>query len=119
MSTAHEQEATEAAIVRILGEIGLAQSGTPGETKGFFSEAWARAERLENRPLMARCALGLSRAERGIGERGPALEHLGVAVQMLREMGMTRWLHEAQADLASLTSTVRVSAPKFSPRPET
>ena len=53
---------------------------------------------------MARCALGLSRAERGIGERGPALEHLGVAVQMLTEMGMTRWLHEAQADLASLTS---------------
>jgi tetratricopeptide (TPR) repeat protein len=102
---AHEQEATEAAVVRILGEIGLAQSSAPGETKAFFSEAWARAQGLENRPLMARCALGLSRAERGVGERGPALEHLGVAVQMLTEMGMTQWLHEAQADMASLAST--------------
>ena len=54
---------------------------------------------------MARCALGLSRAERAVGEPGPALEHLGVAVQMLAEMGMTRWLHEAQAHRASLTST--------------
>jgi hypothetical protein len=53
---------------------------------------------------MARCAVGLSRAERRVGERGLALEHLGVAVQMLTEMGMTRWLHEAQADLASLAS---------------
>ena len=105
LSTAHEQEATEAAVVRILGEIGLARSSAPDETKAFFSEAWARAERLENRPLMARCALGLSRAERGLGEPGPALEHLGVAVQMLAEMGMTRWLHEAQAHRASLTST--------------
>ena len=102
---AHEQEATEAAVVRILGEIGLAQSSAPGETKAFFSEAWVRAQGLENRPLMARCALGLSRAERGVGERGLALEHLGVAVQMLTEMGMTQWLHEAQADLASLAST--------------
>ena len=105
LSTAHEQEGTEAAVVRILGEIGLAQSSAPGETKALFSEAWARAQAIENRPLMARCALGLGRAERGVGERGPALEHLGVAVRMLTEMGMTRWLHEAQADLASLTST--------------
>ena len=58
--------------MRILGEIGLAQSRAPGETKAFFAEAWARAQELENRPLMARCALGLSRAERGAGERGPA-----------------------------------------------
>ena len=105
MSTAHQQEGTEAAVVRILGEIGLAQSSAPGETRAFFSDAWARAQAIENRPLMARCALGLSRAERGIGEREPALEHLGVAVQMLTEMGMTRWVQEAQADLASLTST--------------
>jgi hypothetical protein len=105
LSTAHEQEGTEAAVVRILAEIGLAQSSAPGETKALFSEAWVRAQEIENRPLMARCALGLSRAERAVGERGPALEHLGVAVRMLTEMGMTRWLHEAQADLASLTST--------------
>jgi tetratricopeptide (TPR) repeat protein len=104
LSTAHEQEGTEAAVVRILGEIGLAQASVPGETKALFLEAWARAQELENRPLMARCALGLGRAERWGGEHGPALEHLGLAVQMLTEMGMTRWLHEAQADLASLTS---------------
>ena len=105
LSIAHEQEATQASVARILGELGLAQLRAPAETKAFFSEAWARAQELENRPLMARCALGLSRARRAVGERGPALEHLGVAVQMLKEMGMTRWLHEAQADLARLEST--------------
>jgi hypothetical protein len=105
LSAAHEQEGTEASVVRILGEIGLAQSGAAGETKAFFSEAWARAQGIENRPLMARCALGLSRAEQGVGERGPALDHLGVAMQMLTEMGMTRWLHEAEADVARLAST--------------
>jgi hypothetical protein len=71
----------------------------------LFSEAWARAQELENRPLMARCALGLSRAQRGVGERGSALD-LGVAMQMLKEMVMTRWLHEAQADLARLALSI-------------
>src|SRR5262245_15675538 len=95
LCAAHEQAATEAGVVRILGEVGLACSSSPAETKALFTEAWHRAERLENRPLMARCALGLARADRAAGEH--ASGWIDVAMSMLREMGMTRWV---QADLA-------------------
>jgi len=95
----HEQAATEAGVVRILGEIGLARGSARAETKALFTEAWRRAEQLENRPLMARCALGLARVDRAAGK--PESGWSDVAASMLREMGMTRW---SPADLVAAES---------------
>ena len=50
-------------------------------------------------PLQARCHLGLGSLLRSLGRHAEARTHLTTAVAMLREMGMTHWLPEAEAAL--------------------
>ena len=54
------------------------------------------------RPLVAHCRLGLGRLYRRTGNRDPALEHLTTATTMYREMGMTYWLEQAEAEMKEL-----------------
>ena len=95
----HTSKGTEAAVVRILGEIGRAESSAPGETKALFSEAWQgpRSENHRDGPLCAGPQSSLK--ERGVGQRGPPRASR-LAVQMLTEMGMHGGFDEAQADRA-------------------
>jgi hypothetical protein len=51
------------------------------------------------RPLVAHCHLGLGKLYRRTGNRGESQEHLNVAMAMYREMGMTYWLEQAEAEL--------------------
>jgi hypothetical protein len=51
------------------------------------------------RPLVAHCRLGLGKLYRRVGHREQAQEHLATATTMYREMGMTYWLEQAEAEL--------------------
>jgi len=50
------------------------------------------------RPLIAHCHLGLGKLYRRSGKREQAQEDLATAATMFREMGMTYWLEQAEAD---------------------
>jgi hypothetical protein len=49
--------------------------------------------------LVAHCHLGLGKLYRRTGKREQAQEHLTTATTMYREMGMTYWLEQAEAEL--------------------
>jgi len=54
------------------------------------------------RPLMAHCHLGLGILYSRIGRREPARAELSTALTLLRSMGMTFWLPQAEAALATV-----------------
>ena len=56
------------------------------------------------RPLQARCHLGLGKLCRRVGRLDEARAELSTAATMLREMGMTFWLPEAEAELSAATT---------------
>ena len=62
----------------------------------------ALAEALGLRPLLAHCHLGLGKLYRRTGQREQAHEHLTTAKPMYREMGMTFWLEQAEAESRAL-----------------
>jgi tetratricopeptide (TPR) repeat protein len=65
-----------------------------GET--YYREAFAIAERLGMRPLVAHCHLGLGKLYQHTGKREHAGEHLTTATTMYREMDMRFWLEQAE-----------------------
>ena len=65
-----------------------------------FREALVIALDLGMRPLQARCRLGLGTLLGRTGRRDEARAELSTAVTMLREMEMTYWLPDAEAELA-------------------
>src|SRR6266511_3238946 len=71
---------------------------------GRLDNAMSLAEELGMRPLQAHCHLGLGRVYRKIGRLEEAQPELATAVAMLRSMGMTFWLPQAEAELAEIKS---------------
>jgi tetratricopeptide (TPR) repeat protein len=65
-----------------------------------YQEALSIADRLEMRPLQARCHLGLGKLYRQISRQDETRVELTSAAAMLRELGMAYWLAEAEAELA-------------------
>jgi hypothetical protein len=55
------------------------------------------------RPLIAHCHLGLSKLYQRTGKREQAREHLTIATTMYREMDMSFWLAQAEAETRELT----------------
>jgi uncharacterized protein HemY len=51
------------------------------------------------RPLIAHCHLGLGTLCRRTGEREQARQHLATATAMYREMEMTYWLEQVEAEM--------------------
>jgi hypothetical protein len=68
-----------------------------------YREALVLAEQLGMRPLVARCHLGLGTLYRRADSPAQAKEHLTAASAMLRDMGMHRWLAEADAELQRMS----------------
>jgi hypothetical protein len=50
------------------------------------------------RPLAAHCHFGLGRLHRCMNRRAAADEHLAAAAAMYRDMAMSFWLRQAEAD---------------------
>ena len=53
-------------------------------------------------PLVAHCHLGLGKLCLRTGAREQAREHIATATTMYRDMGMTYWLEQAEAELHQL-----------------
>jgi len=66
-----------------------------GET--CYRKAMAAAETQGQRPVLAHCHFGLGRLYSQLGERREAGKHFTIATTMYRDMGMTYWLREAEA----------------------
>jgi len=65
--------------------------------EAHYQNALALAGSRGMRPLIAHCHLGLGRLYRGTGKGPVAQEHITIAKEFYREMGMQFWLEEAEA----------------------
>ena len=54
-------------------------------------------------PAAAHCHLGIGKLYGRMGKREQAQEHLTTATTMYREMGMTYWLEQAEAEFQALS----------------
>jgi tetratricopeptide (TPR) repeat protein len=74
----------------------------PDESAACYQAAMRIGDRLGMRPLIAHCRLGLGKLYRRAGQREQASEHLTTATTMYREMGMTYWVGQAEAEMREL-----------------
>jgi tetratricopeptide (TPR) repeat protein len=94
------ERGTEAGVMRLLAEIAsLAAPPALEPALSSYERAFALAEELGMRPLVADCHLGLAKLYRRTGDAAKGLEHLTTAATMYREMGMSFWLEKADAEL--------------------
>ena len=104
LDLAHRQKerGNEAWVLRLLGEI-AAQADPPDleSAEAHYRQALARADELGMRPLAAHCHLGLGTLYRRTGDSANGPGASTTATTMYREMGMTFWLEQAEAELAS------------------
>jgi tetratricopeptide (TPR) repeat protein len=99
-AAARRERAHQVVALRVLGEIAASEEPPAfEEAEQRYREALVLAEELEMRPLQARCHLGLGKVLQAVGRLDEARGELATAAAMLREMGMTRWLTEAEAAL--------------------
>src|SRR6185503_9017473 len=89
---------SEAHALCLAGDVASADGAD--DARGYYREALALAGELGMRPLVAHCHLGLGKLYQRADQRAPARDHLTTATTMYREMDMTYWLEQAEAELA-------------------
>jgi tetratricopeptide (TPR) repeat protein len=96
----HRERGYEAHAVRLLAAVEMEREAPALERADEgYCKALALAEQLGMRPLAAHCHVGLGGLYRRTGKPEQAHEHFGIATTMYREMGMTYWLEQAEAEL--------------------
>jgi tetratricopeptide (TPR) repeat protein len=99
-------EATHIGYARPLGLYLHAQIETHRDrsekSQDYYRQALVLFEERGMRPLIAHCHLGLGKLYRRSGKRQKAQEHLATATTMYRDMGMTYWLEQAEANMMEL-----------------
>jgi tetratricopeptide (TPR) repeat protein len=101
LSRAQHERGNEAWALRLVGTI--AARVDPRRLDGAAPHcraALALAEALGMRPLAAHCHADLATLHRAATERRAAEAHLATATAMYREMGMSRWLANAEREAA-------------------
>ena len=102
-SREHRQRGDEAAALRLAGEIASRREPPDlRDAEGCYREGLVLAEALAMRPLVAHCHLGLGKLYRRTDKREQAQAHLTTATTMYRDMGMTYWLEQAEAEMREL-----------------
>jgi hypothetical protein len=97
------QPAYTAHALHVLGDIATHPDWFDAERgEAQYRQALALAEPRGMRPLVAHCHLGLGKMHHRMGNPGQAQQHLTVATTMYREMGMTYWLEQVEAELRQL-----------------
>jgi class 3 adenylate cyclase/tetratricopeptide (TPR) repeat protein len=90
----------EANTIHLMGDIAAGRKPLAlEEAVQHYRRALVLASELGMRPLVAHCHLGLGKLYRRTAKRQEAQEHLTTAATMCREMGMTHWLEQAEAEL--------------------
>src|SRR5262249_57088262 len=87
----------QAWALRVIGGV-AAERRDVATAEDQYGQSLRLATELAMRPLVAHCHLGLGKLYRRTGKREQAQEHLTTATMMYREMGMTYWLEQAEAD---------------------
>ena len=87
----------------LLAEIASRRDPPQAQEAGDrYGDALELALELGMRPLVAHCHLGLGKLYRRTDKREQAQECLATATTMYREMGMTYWLEQAEAETRRL-----------------
>ena len=90
-------------VLHLLGDIASQPDAFDADrAERHYREALALAETRGMRPQMAHCHLGLGALHRRTREHQRAAEHLETAVTMYRDMDMSFWLEQAQAETREL-----------------
>ena len=85
----------------LLGDIASHPDGFDAENaEAHYARALALAEPRGMRPLVARCHLGRGTLYRKVGRHQEARAALSWSVEMFRDMDMTFWLSQAEAEVA-------------------
>jgi hypothetical protein len=99
----HGQHGHGAWAHRVLGDIArLHPLLLVASAEHHYREALRRADERGMRPLIAHCHLGLGKMHLPAASREQGVEHLTTAMTMYREMGMTYWLAQVEAELRQL-----------------
>ena len=89
--------------LHLLGDIATHPDRFDAERgEAHYGQALALAAPRGMRPLVAHCHLALGKLYRRTGKREQAREHLTTATTMYREMDMTYWLEQAEAEMREL-----------------
>jgi len=93
----------QAYALRLLGEMALS-SHPPDVTQAeiYYRQAFALADELGMRPLLAHCQRSLGTLYATTGQREQARTELSTAIALYRAMDMTFWLPQAEAALAQV-----------------
>jgi DNA-binding SARP family transcriptional activator len=95
------QTGLAAQTFHLLGDIASHPNGFDAEgAQAHYARALALAEPRGMRPLVARCHLGRGTLYRKVGRREEARAALSRSVELFRDMDMTFWLSQAEAELA-------------------
>jgi tetratricopeptide (TPR) repeat protein/energy-coupling factor transporter ATP-binding protein EcfA2 len=101
---ARSERGREVHVLRLLGEVAGARKPADVQTgEDCYRQAIELAQQHGMQPVVAHGHLGLGKLYRRTGKREQANEHLTVATTMYREMGMTYWRQQAQAEMKALT----------------
>jgi tetratricopeptide (TPR) repeat protein len=103
LTSESRQDAYHAWALWMLGEVAAHPAHLRTElADARYREAIRLATELGMRPLVAHCHLGLGKLYRRTDTREHAQARLTTATNMYREMGMTYWLEQAEAEMGAL-----------------
>jgi tetratricopeptide (TPR) repeat protein len=93
------QQGLKAQILHLRGDMATHADSFDAETgEAHYRQALVLAEPCGMRPLVAHCHLGLGKLYRRTGNREQVREHLAIATRMYREMDMSFYLEQAEAE---------------------
>jgi hypothetical protein len=90
----------EAHALCLVGDVALA--GGAEDAEPHYRKALALAEPRGMRPLVAHCHFGLGKLHHRKRNRERAQGELTIATTMYRQMAMTYWLEQAEAEMRQL-----------------
>jgi tetratricopeptide (TPR) repeat protein len=90
----------EARALSLTADIAAASGAENAE--GYYRKALALAETCGMRPLVAHCHFGRGKLHCRRGDHEQAQQYLITAIAMYREMDMTYWPEQAEAELSQL-----------------
>ena len=97
------EEGSQAWVLRLLGGVHSRLSANDtAKAERCYREALSLAARLQMRPLVAHCHLGIGRLYQKTGRDTEAQAELSKAAGMFREMDMPFYLKQTEAELQAV-----------------